>query len=120
MLGFFWSCDGSKRGLAGKQARSHCLSVISAQMPSAFVARENRFPLFSDHARAITPKNRGSGGAPRPKKETRPTGPGTSYIAAQYSQKMPKNNDKARATAPNRAAFLLARRVSGSFFSEKP
>jgi hypothetical protein len=76
-------------------------------------------PAFSDHARAITLKNRGSGGAPRPKKETRPTGPGTSYIASQYSQKMPKNNDK----AGSRTRFSgIFRRPAGSEapFSEKP
>jgi hypothetical protein len=77
-------------------------------------------PAFSDHARAITLKNRGSGGAPRPKKETRPTGPGTSYIAAQYSQKMPKNNDKARAAAPNSAAFFADLQDPEASFGEKP
>jgi hypothetical protein len=77
-------------------------------------------PAFSDHAHAITLKNRGSGGAPRPKKETRPTGPGTSYIAAQYSQKMPKNNDKARAAAPNSAAFFADLQDPEAPFGEKP
>jgi hypothetical protein len=77
-------------------------------------------PAFSDHARAITLKNRGSGGAPRPKKETRPTRPGASYIAAQYSQEMPKNNDKARAAAPNSAAFFAGLQGLEGFLVKSP
>jgi hypothetical protein len=110
MLGFFWSCDGSKRDLAGKQARSYCLSVIFS---------ENRFRFLGSCSRNHT-QNWGSGGAPCPKKEARPTGPGTSYIAAQYSQEMPKNNAKARATAPNRLAFSVGRQGSKELFAEKP
>jgi hypothetical protein len=46
-----------------------CLSMISGQTRTAFVPRENRYPLFR-----IMLQGRFS-----PKKEARPKGPGTPY-----------------------------------------
>jgi hypothetical protein len=60
-----------------------CLSMISGQTRTAFVPRENRYPLFR-----IILRGRFS-----PKKEARPKGTGhTLRVAAQYIQKTPKNN----------------------------
>src|SRR5258707_4889649 len=60
-----------------------CLSMISGQTRTAFVPRENRYPLFRIMLRGRFP----------PKKETRPKRPGnTLRVAAQYIQKTPKNN----------------------------
>src|SRR6185312_2056253 len=60
-----------------------CLSMISRQTRTAFVPRENRYPLFRIMLRGRFP----------PKKETRPKGTGhTLRVAAQYIQKTPKNN----------------------------
>ncbi len=60
-----------------------CLSMISGQTRTAFIPRENRYPLFRIMLRGRFP----------PKKEARPKRPGnTLRVAAQYIQKTPKNN----------------------------
>src|SRR5205809_4486387 len=60
-----------------------CLSMISGQTRTAFVPRENRYPLFRIILRGCFLPQKGS-----PAKRTGHT----LRVAAQYIQKTPKNN----------------------------
>src|SRR5881628_3375937 len=63
--------------------RLFCLSMISGQMRTAFVPRENRYPLFRIMLRGPNGPQKGN-----PAKKTGHT----LCVAAQYIQKTPKNN----------------------------